>query len=116
MPIPPPVTPGSVIKTVARWVGLTGLFAYFALLSIQRQDYVSFTVWAIAGASWGLYLPWINRAALRALATGRLRWLRTDASGRVTFKCPSCGAEAVVDPAAGSVSCPSCGMTGNVQS
>jgi hypothetical protein len=115
VPIPPPATTGSVIKTVVYWVGLTGLFAYLALLSFRRHSYISFTVWAIAAACWGLYLPWINRGALRELATGKPSRLRTDASGRVTMKCPSCGGEAVVDLAADSVACPACGMSGKVQ-
>ena len=115
MPIPPPLRTGRVIKTLAYWVGLTGVFAYFAVLSFQRHNYVSFTVWAIASAWWALYLPWINRGALRALATGRSIRLRTDASGRVTMKCPSCGGDAVVDLAAESIVCPSCGMTGKVR-
>ena len=103
------------MKTLAYWVGLTGLFVYLAVLSGQRHDYISLTVWAIAAACFGLYVPWINRQALRALTTGRLRRLRADTSGRVTMKCPSCGGEAVVDLAAGSHACPVCGMTGKVQ-
>ncbi len=115
MPIPPPTTTGTVIKTLVYWVGLTGLFTYLAVLSIQRHSYISFTVWATAAAWFGLYLPWKNLGALRALATGKLSRLRTDASGRVTMICPSCGGEAVVDLAAESVACPACGMTGKVQ-
>jgi hypothetical protein len=115
VPIPPPATTGSIIKSLAYWVGLTGLFAYFAFVSFRRHSYISFTVWAIAATWWGVYLPWINRGALRALATGKPSRFRTDASGRVTMKCPSCGSEAVVDLAAESVTCRACGMNGKVQ-